>query len=100
MYFMTSPAVTIRSAVGLLLFISPVNAAFHPPRVIAAENIETEKANFETVINEMEQTARKIEYDESGTLVPTCELTEEEQKIFDEFAEADKRESEERFNTD
>ena len=40
---MTSPAVTIRSAVGLLLFISPVNAAFHPPRVIAAENIETEK---------------------------------------------------------
>lgn len=43
MYFMTSPAVTIRSAVGLLLFISPVNAAFHPPRVIAAENIETEK---------------------------------------------------------
>ena len=34
MYFMTSPAVTIRSAVGLLLFISPVNAAFHPPRVI------------------------------------------------------------------
>ena len=35
-----------------------------------------------------------------GTLVPTCELTEEEQKIFDEFAEADKRESEERFNTD
>lgn len=39
---MTSPAVTIRSAVGLLLFISPVNAAFHPPRVIAAENIETE----------------------------------------------------------
>ena len=44
--------------------------------------------------------AGKIEYDESGTLVPTCELTEEEQKIFDEFAEADKRESEERFNTD
>ena len=43
--------------------------------------------------------AGKIEYDESGTLVPTCELTEEEQKIFDEFAEADKRESEERFNT-
>ena len=38
--------------------------------------------------------AGKIEYDESGTLVPTCELTEEEQKIFD------KRESEERFNTD
>lgn len=44
--------------------------------------------------------AGKIEYDESGTLVPTRELTEEEQKIFDEFAEADKRESEERFNTD
>ena len=42
--------------------------------------------------------AGKIEYDESGTLVPTCELTEEEQKIFDEFAEADKRESEERFS--
>ena len=44
--------------------------------------------------------AGKIEYDEYGTLVPTCELTEEEQKIFDEFAEVDKRESEERFNTD
>ena len=43
MYFMTSPAVTIRSAVGLLLFISSVNAAFHPPRAIAAENTETEK---------------------------------------------------------
>lgn len=43
MYFMTSPAVTIRSAVGLLLFISSVNAAFHPPRAIAAKNTETEK---------------------------------------------------------
>ena len=40
---MVSPAVTIKSAVGLLLFISSVNAAFHPPRAIAAENTETEK---------------------------------------------------------
>ncbi len=44
--------------------------------------------------------AGKIEYDENGVLIATTELTEEEQKIFDEFAEIDRKEDEERFNTD
>ena len=41
-YFITSPMVTVKVPSGFFVFISPANAAFHPPRIITTEDTETE----------------------------------------------------------
>ena len=41
-HFITSPMVTVKVPSGFFVFISPANAAFHPPRIITTEDTETE----------------------------------------------------------